>query len=134
MKINTETATAELNKWLDFKNVKEKKRIEYATFGENIIETIESGNIILNEKNEIEYTLNSPILAESGAPVLSVLTFKPRLRVAELNAKLKGVNATDADARVMAYIAAATDQNTGLLSKMYTDDYSVCQSIIMYFL
>jgi hypothetical protein len=56
------------------------------------------------------------------------------LRVAELNAKLKGVNATDADARVMAYIAAATDQNTGLLSKMYTDDYSVCQSIIMYFL
>ena len=134
MKINTETAQSELNKWLDFKNVKEKKRIEYATFGENIIEAIESGNIVLNEKSEIEYTLNSPILAESGTVILDKLTFKPRLRVAELNAKLKGVVATDADARVMAYIAAATEQNTGLLSKMYTDDYSVCQSIIMYFL
>ena len=134
MRINTETAQSELNKWLDFKNVKEKKRIEYATFGDNIVEAIESGDIILNEKNELEYKLNSPITAESGAVVLEKLIFKPRLRVAELNAKLKGVQSGDADARVLAYIGAATDQNTGLIAKMYTDDYLVCQSIIMYFL
>ena len=65
---------------------------------------------------------------------MEALVFKPRLTVGQINAKMKGVKASDVDGRLVGYIAALTAQNTGVIAKLDAEDNKVAQSIVMFFL
>jgi hypothetical protein len=85
----------------------------------------------LNEEtHELEYTLDIPI----GDSKIQVLKFRPRLTVGEINKRLKGVSPKEADARVVAYVAALTGQNSGVIELLDTNDYDVCQAISVFFM
>ena len=133
-KVAIEVATAEFENWLELKKIGEKKRTENAAFGDVIIENITTGTLKFDANSNLIFTLPEPLKDDEGAVFLAELVFKPRIRVHELNAKLKGIKADDVDGRIAAYIAAITSQNIGVVGKLYTEDYSICQAIAMYFL
>jgi hypothetical protein len=130
-KVNRELAEQTVDKWLDYKRVKPAKRESYKASIENITDAVEEGSLILNEEtHELEYTLDIPI----GDSKIQVLKFRPRLTVGEINKRLKGVSPKEADARVVAYVAALTGQNSGVIELLDTNDYDVCQAISVFFM
>jgi hypothetical protein len=130
-KVNRELAEQTVDKWLDYKRVKPAKRESYKASIENITDAVEEGSLILNEEtHELEYTLDIPI----GEAKIQVLKFRPRLTVGEINKRLKGVSPKEADARVVAYVAALTGQNSGVIELLDTNDYDVCQAISVFFM
>jgi hypothetical protein len=130
-KVNRELAEQTVDKWLDYKRVKPAKRESYRASIENITDAVEEGSLILNEEtHELEYTLDIPI----GDSKIQVLKFRPRLTVGEINKRLKGVSPKEADARVVAYVAALTGQNSGVIELLDTNDYDVCQAISVFFM
>ena len=133
-KMSLELATQEFEKWLEYKKVKSRKREVNKDQEEILIDAISNGNLVVTDEFNLSYELEFPIKNEDGDISLGVLTFKPRLRVSDINSKMKGVKSNDVDGRVLGYIAASTNQNTGLLKRLDMEDYGICQAVIMYFL
>lgn len=133
-KVGLEVAEKEFKKWAEFKKIRGSKLEANEEHQDIIIDEIVEGNIFLTENYEFNYTLKFPITDSSGNEALSFLIFKPRVSVRDINSKMQGVKSTDGDARLLAYVAAITNQNSKLLNKLDLSDYSVCQAIIMYFL
>ncbi len=125
-----EVAKQEVEKWLDYKKVSPKKRESYADNIDALAESISEGFLVLTENFEFELTLKFPF----GTDVKTEkLTFKPRLAVGEAQNYLQGVKATDIDGRMLAYVAALTVKPKELIKKLDTDDFSVCQNIVLFF-
>ena len=133
-KIAKEVAVQDFEQWLSVKRINATKREEKKDFENIIVDAICDRILVLEKDNVFTMKLPDPVKSDAGADLLSELKFKPRLRVHELNAKLKGVKPEDGDGRILAYISAITGQNSGLISKMFTEDYTLCQAIAMYFL
>ena len=51
-----------------------------------------------------------------------------------INAKMKGVKSGDSDGRIVGYIAALTDQPSGIITSLDTEDNSLAQQIVAFFL
>ena len=133
-KVARPAAELEFNSWLDFKRVKESKRVENQQFGEQIINGINDGSITIDEKTkEMTVKLDFPLTDDQGNETVSELVVKPRLTVQELNAKLNGVKGNAMDMQP-AYIAAMTGKPIGLIKKLDTQDYSLLINIVVYFL
>lgn len=129
-----EVAVQDFERWLNSKRIKDSKREANKDFETIIVEAIMDGILIVEKDNCLTYNFPEPLLSDKGEELLSKLVFKPRIRVHELNTKLRGVKSDDGDARILAYVAAITGQANGLISKLYTEDYTICQAIVMYFL
>lgn len=131
-KVNRETAEAEINSWLDYKKINEKKRENYKDNISALVDAVCDGILSVNpDTKELIQTLNFPIGDEMK---VSKLEFKPRLTVGSVQSHLNGVKATDADGRIIAYVAALTSQPKELIKKLDTEDNSVAQSIAIFFL
>jgi hypothetical protein len=131
-KVNRETAEAEINSWLDFKKISEKKRTNYKENIESLVDAVCEGILSVNpEGKELVQILNFPIGEEMK---VNKLEYKPRLTVGAVQSHLNGVKATDADGRIIAYIAALTSQPKELIKKMDTEDNGLAQSIAVFFL
>jgi len=133
-KIDYEVAQQEIAEWLEFKHVSERKRADNEESEEVLVDNLAEGYLKVNENKSLEYTLKEPVQDDDGNVVLEKLTFKPRIRVGELNNRLKGVKPTDVEKRQLAYIAAVTNEAPGKLSKIFTEDYELCSAVINYFL
>ncbi len=134
MAMNYEMAQAEVNKWLDAKKVKQRKRESYPDAIEHITNAIAEGSLFLSEDFKLTQKLSFPVCDNSGAEVFSELEYKPRLTVFDTQAATKNVKAGDADGRIMAYASALTGKSNGLLGKLDTEDYTLVQSITVFFL
>lgn len=133
-KIGIEVAQMDFERWLAFKKIKSKKREGNREQEETIVDAITHGSLIVEEDCSLKYKLDFPIKNEKGEETQKEFIFKPRIAVWELNAKLKGVKASDGDGRVVAYVSAITGVNGGIIRKLDTEDYNLCQAIVMYFL
>lgn len=133
-KISKDVAVIEFEKWLDFKRVKDTKRKDSEAQENEIVSAIASGNIIVEDDFTLTHKLEFPVQNDKGVVSLSELKYKPRIQVRQLNAKLKGVKADDADGRILAYAAALTGENTGMIGCLDTEDYRIASCIVMYFL
>ena len=141
MKLTTEAARAEFEKWLDFRHVKQSKREAFEQQEEVIVEAIADGDLIVEEDMKLRYTLLTPLTTDDGEEFLKTLVFKPRIRKQELIKHYKGLKPDDADGRLLATIAALTADTPSeiavtrdLIGKIYTEDMSVCEAIAVYFL
>lgn len=130
-KIATEVAQAEIEKWLTVKKISERKRENLKDNISALVDAVSEGSLVVNEKNELEQFLKFPF--GETAPV-SKLVYKPRITVMELNAKMQGVKANDADGRLTAYIAALANITMVEVKKLDTEDYSIAQNIAIFFL
>jgi len=123
-------ARAEVDRWLDAKRVNEKQRKTNSESIDHLVDAFADGTLVLNDDNKIAMNLTWEV-GEGGK--ITKLEFKPRLRVGEIHNNMKGIKSTDADARILAYIATLTDQPSGVISQLDTEDYRVASSIVVFF-
>lgn len=130
-KVSLDVAKKEVDKWLDYKCVNEKKRESYEEQIEILIDAIADGILTLAEDNTLVHKLLFPL---EGELPLSELKYKPRIKVSTIQAHLNGVKSKDADGRLCAYVAALTSKPKAVIQGLDTEDYSVSQSIAIFFL
>lgn len=134
IKITSETATNEVNDWLDYKKIPAKKRDSNKEHIEALIDYICDGTLVINEDKTITQSLKFPISFDDGKIALDKIVFKGRLKTGTIQMHMQGVKSNDADGRLCAYVCALTSQAKGLINQMDTEDYSVATSITIFFL
>ncbi len=129
MQVSKEIAEKEIEKWLDFKKVKAKKKEAYKDAIESLVDAVSEGSLVLNEDFSLTHKLIFPV-GNEGA--FKDLTYKPRIDVATIQKYANG--ATSGDARVLSTIAALSGQASTIISKMDTEDYGIASSVAIFFL
>lgn len=124
-------AEEEIKKWLDFKQVGQKKREARVEQFNILVESMMEGVLVMDDDHNFRLTLKFPIGAEIK---VSTLTFPPRIKVGKLHEKLKGVESDDGDGRILGYMAALTGQHKELLRDMDTVDYDAATAISFFFI
>lgn len=130
-KVSRDVAKKEVDKWLDYKRVSDKKRETYEDNIETLTDAIAAGDLILDENHSLIQKLVFPIKSEQ--PV-NELEYKARLKVSTVHTHLNGVKSTDADGRICAYVAALTSKPKDVIKGLDTEDYSIAQAIAVFFL
>lgn len=134
-KVTVEVAEKEVDLWLDYKRVKSKKRENLAPQIEVLVDGIVDGSLVLDHQSFVfKQILLFPLKNSKGDVTVASISYKPRLNVKQINAKMKGVKPTDADARVVGYIAALTDEATEVLTHLDSEDNSIAQAFATFFL
>ena len=134
-KVTPEVAKKEVDSWLDYKKVKPKKRENLDAQIEVFVDAIVAGTLVLDHQNFVfKHTLSFPLENSKGDITVTSVNYKPRLSVKQINAKMKGIKPTDADARVLGYIAALTDEATEVLTRFDSEDSSIAQAFATFFL
>ena len=133
-KVTRKVAELEVTKWLDHKKVKDRKRENLQDQIDIMVGAIIDGSLVLDQDCKFTHQLSFPIENAKGEVTVRSLTYKPRLSVIEINAKMKGVKPTDADARVVGYISALTGQPSAVLTSLDTEDNSLAQAFATFFL
>jgi hypothetical protein len=129
--INREIAIDEVEKWLTYKKVSDKKRTARADNIESLIDAVEEGYLILNDDMSFTQLLKFPTEGEKS---ISDLTFQPRLKVGSIHNHLQGIKSSDGDGRMCAYVCALTRMHSGFIKSLDTEDYSIAESIAIFFL
>lgn len=130
--ISEDQARLEIEGWLEFRKVSENQRKANEDSEQTLIEAIMDGSLLVETNNSLTYSLAWPL--DDGAGVKS-LTFKPRMTTGDKMNAVKGVAAKDGDGRLVAYIAALTDQPQGVIKKLEAGrDSNVAMAIVSYFL
>lgn len=131
-RVEREVALKEVEAWLDYKRVKSKKRESYQDQIDVLVDAVSDGSLVLDDESfELTYNLIFPFGEEEK---ITELKFKPRLSVGEVNKYMRGVQATDIDKRLQAYVSALTGQPKGVIQAIDTEDSSVINAIVVFFL
>lgn len=134
LKVAPEAAAQEVERWLEYKKVGAGKREAYAGNIKQLADAISTGVLSLNEKFELVQELKFPIISDEGKINITQLVYKPRLSVGAVQAQMSGVKAGDGDGRVNAIAAALTGQLKAIIAKLDTEDYSVVNDIVLFFI
>ncbi len=140
--MSQEVAEQELERWFDFRRVKERIRnnpdegVGYDVTRQALIDGFMYGQLeFIQESGILKQKLFWPVENEDGEVVLKELLWKPRIREKDLANPMKNVKQSDTNGRMKAYISAYTGENKGVLGMMdLADDYGLATSINTYFL
>jgi len=128
-----EVAQAEINAWLDFKQVAQRKRDDNEDSIANLVDAVRYGHMTIDPKTKvITQTLKFPIEGEAGQKTEKI-EFKPRVKMSTIGTQLAGTKMTDIVGLTLSYMAAVTGQPKGVLKEMMSDDYSVASSVVVFF-
>jgi len=134
-KVERSVAERDVRGWLDFKNISDRKRTDNNDQIEALIEAVQDGAISIDEQSkEIIQKLRIPIKNDEGETTVESLTYVPRVKVYELHDKLEGVKGSDVHGMVLAYASALTKQKKVVLKHMDSGDYSIAQTISIFFM
>jgi len=131
-KVSKEVANKEVEKWLDYKKVDEVKRTDSVDSIEALAKAIESGNLSFDSKEHVfKQKLKWPI---GEGEAIKELIYKARLTMNDVHLRTKNVKSGDAHGLITAYICALTEQNSGVIGCLDTEDNRIAQSIATFFL
>lgn len=129
MTVDLQTAESDINRWLDYRNVKPAKReSRYKPFIQTLVDAVCDGSLRVDDNHNLVQTLSVPF---QGEIVIKELVYKPRLRVDEVKIK---VDQDDAFSMLTPYVAALTNQPLGLIRKMDTSDWDIARDIANFFM
>lgn len=131
--ISKDISTVEIEKWLNFLKVREKKRTAYKDAIETLTDAVSEGVLVVNEDCTLKLKLDYPIGVDS---TIKELTFKDRLEINTLQPHMLGVKSGDGDGRILATIAGLTGQPKSVLGKIRlgSEDYNIASSIAIFFM
>lgn len=126
--VDTETARADVEKWLDIRRVTEKQRANVADAVNTLVELFESGRLRLNENTEIVHTLIFPEYCND----IEELTYKTRIRVDEIEQcrALAKKNETEYQRAIIAKLANIAPAE---IKGMDAADWTIAQSVYSFF-
>lgn len=135
--VDLNTATEEVDKWLDFKKVSQRKRDSKKEHIEELVDAVVDGTLILDENFSWTHNLRFPIRTQEdnqeSAPI-ETFTYKPRVDIGSVQNYLKRISGSDFDGRVVCYVAALTSRATEMIKRLDTEDYSIAQAIAVFFI
>jgi hypothetical protein len=130
-KVSIDVATKEVNEWVASKKFSESKKESLKDSIDSLIKAVADGTLAINE----DKTINHELKFEVGADFkVKSFTYKHRLAQGEITKRTEGLKPTDADGRICAYIAALTGEPKSVILQLDTEDYSVAQSIAVFFI
>lgn len=133
--VSLDIATADINSWLEYKKASERKIEAYKENIDSLIDAICEGQIIVNNNPDGSVNLTHILKFPVGKDIqITKFDYSPRLAVGTVQKHLQGVKSTDADGRLMAYVAALTNQPKSIIALLDTEDYSIAQAIALFFL
>lgn len=127
--VSIEVARKEVEKWLDFKKVKQAKRDAHAGSIDFLAYAISVGDITIDDKLVIKQKLSLPV---DG--LYSELEYKPRLSIEELHKHMGAMNVRSTDDAVVCVAAALTGKSVSQIKKMDTEDYVIPAGIGVFFI
>lgn len=130
-KVGREVAEKEIIGWLDCKRVSDKKREDQKENINSLISAVCEGSLTVKDDNTLVHELLFPIGSEAK---IAKLEYKPRIHMGVIHKHLEGIKPSDADGRICAYIAALTSNPKDVVRLLDTEDYSIAQSIAIFFL
>jgi hypothetical protein len=134
-KISKEIATSEVNSWLDYKKISEKKRESFRENIDSLISAIEDGVISLSgETKEFTQTLHFPLKDDAGNDTITALKYKARIKVDAVQSQLKNAKSSDAHEMIATYMSVLTGQPKAIIKSLDTEDYSLGNNIAIFFL
>jgi len=133
-KVSREVAETEINKWLDFKCIKPRRRTDLKAAIDMLVDAVEDGDLILEKNNNLIHKLMMGIQNEEGEKTVGSLTYTPRVNVGLVHKKLKNVQHDDAEGRLIAYVSQLTGQPTAVIEAIDTTDFGIAQAIATFFL
>lgn len=130
-KVSLDIAREEVTKWLDYKKVGAKKREEYKDNIDALVDGIYEGILTLTPDMLFVHNLKFPI---GEGESIKELRYKPRIKQLDIANMMKGIKAGDTSAQVRAYVCAVTGQPANIIAQLDTEDFSVSQSIGVFFI
>lgn len=129
MKINYDTASEDVTRWLDAKKISEKKRQALSTMSDNMIDAIMEGKLIVEDDNTLTQILDFP---DAGTEKLS---YKLRISPIDLEGPKKLVKGDSWDDNLTRTIMAITNTNVNVVRKLDSStDRAIAESIATFFL
>lgn len=130
-KVSKEIATSDVEKWLDFKNIKPEKRERFKGTIESMVLSVMDGSLVLKEEDmNWVHPLSFPVGAEKA---VKELRFKPRLTAGDMKMNCTGAYA-DGDGRIIGIIAALTGLPKNVVENLDTEDYNIAGGITLFFI
>jgi len=131
-KINRETAVEDINRWLDARRVKDRKRETFKEQIDVLVDAVMDGLLVVRkEDNHLVHTIEFP--AKTEAPI-KTLEYKLRITVAELHAAQAAETNVTSNTTFYAYIQALTGVVKQTLLKFDSSDYNICQAVAVFFM
>lgn len=131
-KVNREQAQSEIDGWLDYKKIGEKKRESNQEFIDSLVEAVVQGYLIVEENHSLTQKLRFAVEGDLG---FEELTYKPRVNAGIVQMHLQKVKIHDLQGMAMAYACALTDKSSALLKKVEQgEDWSLLQAIVIFFM
>jgi hypothetical protein len=129
--ISRELAQQEVEKWLDFKRYRQSKREENKDSIEQLVNAVSDGLLILND----DFSWTQKLIFPIGEGVeIKELKYRPRLNSKLTEPHLKGIKASDIDARLNGIICALTDSPKPVVASLDTEDKGIATTIAVFFL
>jgi len=128
--ISENIARRDIDKWLDVKKIRPKKREEKKESIDKLVDAVMDGMLsVENDGSKLVQKLIHPI------GEIRELSYKSRISLAEKNRHTLGVNiAEDFGGYILAHVAALTDKPKTLVGKMDTEDNDIANSIALFFI
>lgn len=131
MKVSKDVAEKEITDWLDYKKVSESRREVQKPNIETLINAVCDGILSIKDDKTFVHELLHPF---GDNETIAKIEYKPRVNMATISKHIEGVKQGDVDGRLCAIIAALTNKTKGVIKLMDTEDYSIAQSISVFFL
>lgn len=132
LKVTREIAQKEVEGWLDYKKIRPSQRETHKDVIETLIEEVSEGTLEIDQTTfKITHNLLVPI-GENDS--LKKVDYRARLNDNILEPFMKGVKPSDFISVGLAYIAALTNVNKGILSRMDSADMRIAKGIMVFFM
>lgn len=128
--VSKEIAVAEIERWANARRLGANKREKYKRTLEDLACYIEEGTLSLDENNAFIHKLKFPIEAEIPT---TELKYKNRMTADDGIECTKHTTGEGSDV-VLCYVSHLTGKVKGVIRKLDSEDYSVCQAIATFFL
>lgn len=129
LKVDLETATGEVESWLDYHKVMPLQQESFKDSIAALVEGIQYGCLSLKD-NAFTQKLMFPI----GETKIDTISYKPRINSLQLEDKMKGVKQGDSTGIILAVLAALTEQPKQILKSLDKADKRFANSIVVFFL
>jgi len=127
-RIPFETASQEIENWLNSKKIPQKRQQKQAVSVEALTDLIQEGTLIVNEDFTLTLKLNFPENIK-----MNELVFKHRISEFELAPNRKLVNSNDPQSGLVATAATLTNQLPTLIQKLDSIDLENVNHIAVFF-
>lgn len=132
-KVSMEVAIQEIERWMDYKKIKAKKREASRAFIDIMVDAVASGNLIVEEDHKLKMILDFPIEGEGGG--IKEITFLARITEINKDPYRRNIKTDTFEGQTMLTLCALTRQPINVIKHLDEGtDRSLAEAIALFFM